>query len=555
MSTTFFFVNKIATSSTLTSSGANETTAIQKFVQKGRKRPRINKLVIRRPPSNGPVGASGTTSIHTHESDNQSQCESAARAAKTSSKQAHQGITSKLTKISKPEDSLQLCHPVSAKDDPFGTMCMTIDEDVRTLVDYYTTIYHPTLWPNETLALRRGAYVFESDVNQVIVSALQDDLAMYCLLAASMCRMKYVDRLPIVVKPWRENEYMTRAIRLVQDRIERASTEPNSNLLHLASAIIFLSAGEAYRDNYEASRFHLDAIVDLLAVHNMTVMDVPQKNLQGMLLMSDLFLGCVNLERCFFSSHVYDPGPAEILNLSEAELYPLPEELEDISVSSFTDFMQSDEVMASIEKISEAYIIKMCLNTSQMTPERALSTTHWITKRCMAIRADLLSSFLPVRLRLGKTATLPHECSISLDSAVRLCLIQFTLLAMNITGRVKTVKIMSNHLKEILERLLEHKGAQSNDYSRSAMFFWLLTTGFSCAQANSETEDWFEQKWQECADVHLDIDTVYPGGREQNLLHHIERMLRKLFYRAPVQRPRLQLLLERWRATRLVNRQ
>lgn len=543
---TFFFINKTATSTKLTRSGSGETTAIQQFVQKGRKRPRNNKLIVQPFSKTDYQSHALTRKTRGHDVIEQIGLYLEPEYEHLSDEEGSSVIQSDEAHIKKERSprSTPLYRPVSALADPFRITCVTVDNDMHSLIDYYTTIYHPTLWPNETVALRRGAYVFEEDVHQVVVSALQDNLTMYSLLAASACRLKYVDRLTSVVRSGGENEYMARSLRLVYARIADAMNDPSADPLQLANAIIFLSASEAYRDNFRASRLHLNAIVDLLALHNMSVKDISRKNFQGMMFMSDLFLGCVNLEKCHFSSDMYDPGPAEVLHLSEAELYPVPEELAQMSAGFLAEQSQSDAVMDAISKIKEAYTIKMCLNTSAMSSDRALATTHWITKRCMAIRSDLLSIFSPTREGTSEVTASEHP-SVLLDKAVRTALVQFTLLSMNITGRVKTVKIMAVHLQNILQNLYDNQSALSIRHRDSTLFFWLLTIGFSCALDNSSTEAWFADMWVEYVRAHFFLDYANWDIEEKTLLQQIESIQHRFFYHAPVQRTRLESLVSR----------
>jgi len=205
----------------------------------------------------------------------------------------------------------------------------------------------------------------------------------------------------------------------------------------------------------------------------------------------------------------------------------------------------SPEVKMLSSQIRETYILKRCLDTILMSPERALQTTHWITKRNMAIRNRLLSGFSHSSTTAASASVFPspytaHERRNQLiERVVRAALIMYTLLSMNITGRVKTVKVMARHLERLFAPLLVDTNSLAAQSSETAvasdhgLLLWIVVIGYSCAQDNSDTEQWFAQQYQA-----LNINV---GCAE---LDQLEGMQSTFFYHVQIQRPRLQKLTE-----------
>lgn len=542
--TTFLFINKNAKSSSLTHGAAEETTVIQQFVQKGRKRRRKGKIESLFKPVELQPRAQAARLPRTVELHGSKLINIAEANENQDSGEAILFLEESRLAVAKRPADPAVPPTVSASPDPFQTTPVTIDETVRGLLMYYTTIYHPTLWPNESEALRRGGYVFENAVNHVVYTSLHDSLAMYCLLTASLCRLRHVDHLPFSGRT-NENLYMSQALSLMQARINKAAAAKDTNLLYLLTSVIFLAAAEAYRDGFRASRVHLEAAMGILKYANTDVKQVADPNLQGQFFMSDLFLGCVNLEPCLFPSSDYDPGPSALLKLQPAELLPVPFELEHTAESLLSNSSLSPEVKILSSQIRDTYILKRCLNTILMSPKRALQTTHWITKRNMAIRNRLLSVFTqssnPVASAsiLRGSNTTHEERNQLVERVVRAALIMYTLLSMNITGRVKTVKVMARHLQALFAPLLADTTSSETQASKIAiaddhgLLLWIVVIGYSCAQDNSDTEQWFAQQYQALS--------LSAGCAE---LDRLQSMQSTFFYHAQIQRPRLQKLID-----------
>ncbi|KAK4609028.1 hypothetical protein CLAFUW4_14278 [Fulvia fulva] len=243
-------------------------------------------------------------------------------------------------------------------------------------------------------------------------------------------------------------------------------------------------------------------------------MTMRNKHLQKQLLMGDLFLACVNLEPCL-CGHDYDPGPSDLLELQVAELC-------DASASSLllgSSLLAADnaivlpELKDLVQQIIEVYTVKSQMRIQNMSTKRALQTGHWITTRNMAIRNRLLA----VNSIADGT------------NAIRTALIMWTLLTMNITGRLKTIGIMAQRLQQLYQRL-PYEATQL-----SQCWFWLLTIGHMCSSAGSGTCSWFLHRLYDLEEIRITLSTQ--DCHKQTLTRRLKTMQCGFLYDDAIQGP------------------
>jgi hypothetical protein len=336
-----------------------------------------------------------------------------------------------------------------ARHDPFHATAVDFDSTVSGLLYYYVHYYHPSLWPNEMAVLKAGMYTFHEAVRCLLQTVVANKMMMYCLLSAASCRMRYIDRLPSQDVSRQEEHYISSALSLMAQSITHI------DLRHALACIVFMVSADSYRSEYAAAKVHLEAAHALLEpLGGITAID--DEFLTGQLAMGDLFLACVRLEPCIFDCG-YNPGVADTLHLSEVELSPYQ--------PMVTRFSPKGRLAIPISQLTEAYSIRERLQIAHMSPSRAMQATRWITKRCMAIRHDLLT------MRLTGA-----------DDALRIALIMWSLLSMNVTGRTKTVKLMAPALKSAIIR--------TDFWPNLDLKLWILLLGFQCGQEGSTTAKW-----------------------------------------------------------------
>jgi hypothetical protein len=362
-------------------------------------------------------------------------------------------------------------------------------------------------------------YVFKKSnaysVTNIVYHAVQDGLLMHCLLSAAASRLENIDIPHTFAADQLQHRYKQKALSLLKARVLSADTRNQAVKADLVQCITFLGAAASYRDEYEEARMHLRAALALLRQGG-GLSQLQDENVRGQVQMMDLYLACVDLKPCECAPD-YDPGPAFNLSLSDHELYPLEQsKMASALLEGCDDFVLSPPLRELVLRIRESYIIKIRLNWDNVDSARGFEISHWVTKRNMAIRNRLLAI---------------EACNAPVH-ALRVALIMWTLLAMNITGRVKTVKTMASRLECILRRI-----APDNWKGNAHVRLWILLTGYSCAEENSEEWQWFveEIRW-------LFAGVLSPAIVQDDLLAALAAFQHGFFYHTPVQHDRTEHL-------------
>ncbi|EME87068.1 uncharacterized protein MYCFIDRAFT_210683 [Pseudocercospora fijiensis CIRAD86] len=276
----------------------------------------------------------------------------------------------------------------------------------------------------------------------------------------------------------------------------------------LLQCITFLTSAESYRGNYSAAAIHLAACLAILEPRG-GIMQLQDRHVQGQILMGDLFLACVDLKPCLCGCD-YDPGPAHVLELQPYELSGT------CHLEHGAKFVCADSLIVGhfmqnlVEQILETYYIKTNLDTTYMNSSRVHQIGHWVTMRNMASRNQLLGlELVDCRMR-----------------ALRAALVMWSLLAMNYTGRVTTVKVMASKLRDMME------GVPGSDWSvHEGTRLWILLLGYNCSADGSEALGWFLA--ESLRVTPLCADLVPSRGTVVERLEHFQRAY---LYHAPIQR-------------------
>lgn len=454
-----FWINKDATSSSVSNSSREQRSAIQSQIQRGRPRKRKSKTRKSVPAIEvSPLSDSG----------------SSAPIALTPErpKELYEAAT----------------RGIAAPVDPFDTSSIRIDTTAHGLLRYYIHYYHPAQWPNEPLSRNKGPYSYKASVYRVVHTAVQDQLMMFCLLSAASSRIQHIDRLDFPSVARKQDGYTQNALQLMRERVfetqQQSKPADEQSLYTLLQCMLFLGMCGVYGDDFEAGKIHLQISLALLDQVG-GVYKLKDRHLQEQIFMSDLFLACVNLKSCACGWE-YDPGAASVLELQNYEMRDLDVEDELMGTALLGDDadMLPTDLKELIAQIIETYQVKNRLQTSTISSTRAVQTGQWITRRNMALRARLLSLTLEDdRLH-----------------ALRVVLIMWTLLSMNITGRLKTVKIMAVKLRIVLLRISPQQWT-----SLESARLWILLMGYTCSPEGSELSHWYFEQIQGVRMVQMSV--------------------------------------------------
>lgn len=519
----FFFVNNSESSIRLSKCPPQEKAAVQSYVQTGRKRPRNARraeVTSRRFSSPRRFPETSATNISRRASSNSDRAGergSAVTLGKHSSNldTVHNGVLPDVPLVLAP----LTYQTILSKRDPFNAASVPIDQSVAGLLHYYMYHYHPSLWPNELVLLRHGVYTFPDSVLDLMKTAIANKLTMYCLLSASVCRLRFVDRLPSSLPTGIENNYIREALRLMKSYVATVNLQEENTIKQCLICMIYLSSAESYRGDLSAAKAHLVPAARLLEpLGGLTY--VKDDNLKGQLAMADLALASVELQPCLFDCS-YNPGPACTLKLTAGELHVSYATSTAASLLTVPDSFIPLDLKALIKELVESHSVKSRILTSSMPPERAIEVTHWISLRNMAIRNRLLA--------WRTTDPRMH--------ALRVSMIMWSLL-FNISGRIKTVKMMAPTLRSILVDIPANRWQHSADIR-----LWISLLGLYCAKEGSEESAWFMNECSRLYSASNLLATSRLGSTD--MVDKLESFQLKFFYDIPIQNSQTRILSEK----------
>lgn len=550
----FLFVNKFSTPDPKPHRDAKNTTAIQRFVQKGRRRTHKPKLVSSfqaRAFEKSSTLKKNLDDLDDDSSDRRLRTHKAQRPQSTlvvDSSGANSGMCCNL-KLgrSRPCTPLQKHRPFNSGIDPFGVASVNIDRDAWTLIHYYMTVVDPLLWlwPTGTATNDKDVGVMRNSNNVMVERAFHDQLAMYCLLVMSATRLKYADDLATLEATSNENEYMGKALTLMQDRINEEALSAHPDYCRLFGHMLFLSCAEAFRGNPLAARTHFKACLDLLAAHGMAMSDVAQDSLQGTMIILDQFFGCLDLQKCLYTYETVTVGE---LALQWSEIHASISDLEPMAFSFSTYPFTSTELSSLISKIKETHRISRSLKEDSMSSSRSIEANLWVRARYRAIRSDLLSTFAIPHSQLSPSSIESIRSLDLAEIAVRIALILFTFLTAKTCKSVTFGEPLGRQLQRFAKSLLcrpyLYSTSMPHGIDWKPLVLWILVIGFTCAADGGETEEWFEQQASELMHTSLGFSNESRQNYD-NLFQRLEHSQITFFYHATLQKPYLKRLVER----------
>jgi hypothetical protein len=132
--------------------------------------------------------------------------------------------------------------------------------EVLELIQYYGTVYHPSIWYAETRATRSQAVRRRQEGEMLVRDALHDRTYIYALLTAAASRLENVNRC----QRSRSDSLMTSALQGVRMRLHHQSARECTSDDALIQMMIFLAAAEGYALRLDAASVHVRAVAVLV---------------------------------------------------------------------------------------------------------------------------------------------------------------------------------------------------------------------------------------------------------------------------------------------------
>jgi hypothetical protein len=339
---------------------------------------------------------------------------------------------------------------------------------------------------------------------------MQSEVEMNAMLACMAARLENVDSIP----DQGTVRYMGNALVAVRKRF---SSAPKHQLLLI---VFHLYAADAYRQNYQAAKIHMQAAKALF--DSWGGLDyVPDQALKELFIIGDGHMSAVLLEPCSLPCE-NDPGPYWMVTPPELQLAP-QQDLSSIAPSFQTLCYEGylpEELVEAIQETAECTWV--LLYAPHGAPAASKHAARWLQWRHAAVRYRLLAMSYP---------------GSSLD-AIRVGLLMWILTSMVILGLKRLGGLIAPKLRTILWSVDEPRLQWEGLVQAKT---WVLTIGAMCSMVGSEEERWF-------------VDQLFEIGfaehirriRETHLQLDTSDVLRKFqanfFYYDAIQRPRLERL-------------
>ncbi|OAP63145.1 hypothetical protein AYL99_02372 [Fonsecaea erecta] len=409
--------------------------------------------------------------------------------------------------VASPQDISQL---TSTSLDPFGQSVVKLDPHVARLCRYFCESFHPSVWHAESWASREGSYTYQTTAVEVVRRAMQSEVEMNAMLACMAARIENVDLVP----GQGTDKYMANALKAVRRRF---SSAPKQQLLLI---VFHLYAADAYRQNYQAAKIHMQAAKALFdswgGLHH-----VPDPALKELFIIGDGHMSAVLLEPCSLPCE-YDPGPYWAVTPPELQLAPQE------NLSRSAPALQRlclhgyfpEELVQIIQETAECSWV---LHHAPLgAPEASKHAARWLQWRHAAVRYRLLA--------------LEYSGS-SLD-AVRVGLLMWILTSMVILGLKRLGGLIAPKLRKIFWSVDEPHAQWEGLIQLKT---WVLTIGAMCSMVGSEDERWFVEQLFEIGFVEH-IRRFQETQPDFDTLDVLKNFQEKFFYYDAIQRLRLERL-------------
>ena len=408
--------------------------------------------------------------------------------------------------------------------DPFNSASIPINGAIYSLLQIPVKAFgRPVIWIHEAQRMSAlSATTVDSNYAAVklVQHAIKDSLMMYCLLSAGSSSARNIGHpLATSVSRIKDLYFTSQAIRLLQDRIANIAVQRNATLEPLAFCIIFLVLADINRDNYASARMHSEALVRLIRDTG-GIVQIQNKCLREHLLMTDIFLSIANMEPCLHGC-AYDPGPAYNIGLIEQECIPGQVPLLGTELLRLDGEILSTSLRKLVLEVIEYYNVHCRINTAQITPFRRLEVMHWAAKRNMAIMNRLLA------LTSSDTRV----------NALRITILLWMIPSTNSIVRTKTPRSITSKLKLSLEQTHSSDWIYLQDVQ-----FWILCVGFSLADKDSSTANWFKDQIRLWAASHRAIIRAFGHGLD--LCNALENFQQGFLFNVQAQRIHTQNIAE-----------
>lgn len=341
--------------------------------------------------------------------------------------------------------------------DPFAVTCVTIGREAHQLLQYFLRVSHPRTWHTEARAFPDRSYTFKSSAFSLVQGCIENEMNMYTMLASMASQLAYFEQ---IVEPPEPSLLIQKALLATQKHI-RTCREVDERMIF---DIHQLGVAEFYRFDVNAALVHLRAVKALIDQRGGLRFIDP--SLMEWIVIGDGYVAAELLIKPLFPADDFDPGDVDrtLFQESTGKVVGTGSKL---LALAHRGVMPVCLRQVLIDLIACAEHIHHQFSSKQVIPSDRL---HWLHLRTTAIRHRLLA--------LDLRDVRAH--------AIRLTLIIWVFMVMTITGRRRTMQVISSKLRDVLDAAGSHSWAEHEEIYR-----WVLVTGATASAERTTERAWF----------------------------------------------------------------
>lgn len=388
--------------------------------------------------------------------------------------------------------------PQSTEDivDPFKTTCIVVDKTVHTLLQYYLHIVHPSVWHILSAGRNGNTDIFKEKAMTILKGCLSEQYDMYCLLASMNVHMRYLDGY----ESGKDNDYfMVRAVKASQDYMRRAKQVSEQMIFN----VFQLSFAEWYRNNEHAALVHFRAAANMAT--SMGGLRALAKPVADVLVLGD---GYIAGELGTMPIYSHTDFAVEDDQVMSPYTDLILSQLLSGSLSVATGLLQYGpseivpmDLHLMITDLAVAMLITNAADVGETPVAIAGRARAWIYHRVLVVRHRLLE----VKFKDPTT------------ESVRLTLLLWILQCFTRAGRLRSAKIIAPQLRKRLQAASEDAWRYHDEIR-----LWILMVGAMAARNGSGDHAWFVQRI---------LPSVAPGFDELVVKDDLVSVCGRFFYR------------------------
>ncbi|EXJ75083.1 uncharacterized protein A1O5_01779 [Cladophialophora psammophila CBS 110553] len=344
--------------------------------------------------------------------------------------------------------------------DPFASTVVNVDRKAHSLLQYFIHVSHPRTWHSEVQD--DHTYTFQRDVLTLVKGCLEKEVHFYTLLASMASQMQYFEQMNRDDDT--TSQMVTKAIDAVRRHL-RSSPPINQRLIF---DIHQMAVTDFYRYELNSALIHLTAARSLLS--QLGGIERIDPSLREWIVIGDGYLAAELFQKPLFPASCFDPGELELEHVDVVHVHS-GTTAKWVQEPGYQNLLPTQMQRVLIDLTTTIHTMQRQFRpppSDRNAPAGSKPILHWLLLRTSALRHRLLE----LEVDDGKV------------DAIRIGLIVWLFMAMTVTGRRRTCKVLASKLRLQLEGIRPRDWIEFGD-----AHLWVLLVG--AVSAGTSDRGWF----------------------------------------------------------------